>query len=376
MMEIYLVGGAVRDRLLNIPSYDRDWVVVGADADQMSAQGYRPVGKDFPVFLHPRSKEEYALARTERKSGHGYKGFEFQASPDVSLEQDLKRRDLTINAMAEDSDGNIIDPWGGREDLEKRLLRHVSEAFSEDPLRVLRVARFAARFNHLGFRVAPETVALMTQISRSGELEHLTRERVWNELERALAERSPAVFFQLLEECQALPQLFPELKQLLAGPTGEAALQALQCSARLDAPAPARLATLCSFLPPAALKSLIGRLSIPKESRDLCLLTGDQIGTLLNIGQLDPEQRLRLFETLDLQRRPERLSSLLDCARARTGVCQPGAPFAPEQALRHLLEIIATIQPRDLAAAGFKGKALGTELRRRRLAAIENGQQP
>ncbi|MEH6812834.1 MAG: hypothetical protein V7677_09935, partial [Motiliproteus sp.] len=180
-MKTYLVGGAVRDRLLGIPVYDRDWVVVGASVEQMAALGYRPVGREFPVFLHPKTKEEYALARTERKSGHGYKGFEFYASPEVTLEQDLQRRDLTINAIAEDDEGNIYDPFGGQQDLQQQRIRHVSEAFAEDPLRVLRVARFSSKLAHLGFRVAPETCQLMAAIAASGELEHLTRERVWAE---------------------------------------------------------------------------------------------------------------------------------------------------------------------------------------------------
>ncbi|MGL5532391.1 MAG: multifunctional CCA tRNA nucleotidyl transferase/2'3'-cyclic phosphodiesterase/2'nucleotidase/phosphatase, partial [Plesiomonas shigelloides] len=203
-MQTYLVGGAVRDQLLGLNVTERDWVVVGATPEQLLAQGYQQVGRDFPVFLHPRTHEEYALARTERKQGQGYTGFVCHAAPDVTLEQDLLRRDLTINAIAQAEDGSLTDPYGGQQDLRDRWLRHVSPAFSEDPLRVLRVARFAARFAHLGFRVAPETLALMQQISASGELTHLTAERVWKETEKALNSAAPDVYFAVLRACGAL----------------------------------------------------------------------------------------------------------------------------------------------------------------------------
>ena len=208
-MKIYLVGGAVRDKLLNYPSTENDWVVVGGSPQQMLDQGYQPVGQDFPVFIDPKSGEEYALARTERKSGHGYQGFTFHTDPDISLDEDLVRRDLTINAMAEGADGSIIDPYGGQRDLNAKILRHVSEAFTEDPLRVLRVARFAARYHHLGFTVAPETMALMQQLADSGELSHLVAERLWKETERALGERSPDIYIQVLRDCGALAKLLP-----------------------------------------------------------------------------------------------------------------------------------------------------------------------
>ena len=203
-MEVYLVGGAVRDRLLGLPVRERDWVVVGTTPEEMIERGYRQVGRDFPVFLHPETGEEYALARSERKSGHGYHGFEFDSSPDVTLEDDLRRRDLTVNAMAESPDGGIIDPWGGRQDLEERVLRHVSPAFSEDPLRVLRAARFTARFTDLGFTLAGETLGLMAELSQSGELEHLTPERVWQETANALEGPRPGVYFHILYVCGAL----------------------------------------------------------------------------------------------------------------------------------------------------------------------------
>ena len=214
-MKTYLVGGAVRDKLLNYPVIDKDWVVVGASAEKMLELGYTPVGSDFPVFLHPQTKEEYALARTERKSGKGYKGFSFYAAQDVTLEQDLSRRDLTINAMAQDNKGQLTDPFNGQQDLADKVLRHVSSAFSEDPLRVLRVARFNARYAHLGFKVADETLSLMQDISASAELEHLTKERVWQELEKSLGEQSPLVFFKVLSNAHALDKLFPDLLLLI-----------------------------------------------------------------------------------------------------------------------------------------------------------------
>ena len=217
-MKTYLVGGAVRDKLLDYPSDENDWVVVGGSPQKMIDLGYQPVGQDFPVFINPKSGEEYALARTERKSGHGYQGFSFHTAPDISLEDDLVRRDLTINAMAEDENGEIIDPYGGRQDLNDKLLRHVSDAFTEDPLRVLRVARFAARYHHMGFTIAPETMALMQNLVSSGELAHLVAERLWKETERALCERSPDIYIQVLRDCGALAQLFPEVEKLFGVP--------------------------------------------------------------------------------------------------------------------------------------------------------------
>lgn len=226
-LKIFLVGGAVRDKRLNLPVYDRDWVIEGATPEELTAQGFQQVGKDFPVFLHPKSREEYALARTERKSGHGYTGFVTYFAPDVTLEQDLLRRDLTINAMAESADGTLIDPYGGLNDLNNKVLRHVSDAFHEDPLRVLRVARFAARFAHLGFHVAPETMALMAQMTADNELQNLTPERVWRETEKALITQSPQVYFQVLRDCGALAVLFPEIDNLFGVPAPKNGTQKL-----------------------------------------------------------------------------------------------------------------------------------------------------
>jgi len=253
-MHVFLVGGAVRDILLNIPSPDRDWVVVGGTPDKMVAAGFKPVGKDFPVFLHPQTNEEYALARQERKTGKGYKGFTFHTSPDITLEEDLLRRDLTINAIAQSAEGEFLDPFNGQQDIHDKILRHVSPAFAEDPVRVLRVARFAARFHHLGFRIAAETYALMQSIVASGEIDHLVQERVWKEFSRALSEQSPSVFIEVLRDCGALKRLMPELDMLFGIPqpekhhpeidTGLHSLLSLDRCAQLTPSAEARFAAL------------------------------------------------------------------------------------------------------------------------------------
>ena len=299
-MQIYLVGGAVRDNLLNYPIYENDWVVVGATPQQMLSLGFKPVGKDFPVFIHSKTGEEYALARTERKSGRGYKGFEFFTSDKVSLEDDLVRRDLTINAMAQDSEGNLIDPFNGQKDLELKMLRHVSEAFIEDPLRVLRVARFAARYHHLGFTIAPETMALMKSIVEQGEMEFLVAERVWKETSRALQSISPDIYIEVLRECGALKILFPEINALFGVPqradyhpeidTGIHTLMALQQAAKLSDSATVRFSVLVHDVGKAVtpsnvlpshrghesrglplVKKICDRFAIPNEFRELAL---------------------------------------------------------------------------------------------------------
>ncbi|MDN6652498.1 MAG: multifunctional CCA addition/repair protein, partial [Enterobacterales bacterium] len=303
-MKIFLVGGAVRDKRLNLPVYDRDWVIEGATPEELTAQGFQQVGKDFPVFLHPKSREEYALARTERKSGHGYTGFVTYFAPDVTLEQDLLRRDLTINAMAESADGTLIDPYGGLNDLNNKVLRHVSDAFHEDPLRVLRVARFAARFAHLGFHVAPETMALMAQMTADNELQNLTPERVWRETEKALITQSPQVYFQVLRDCGALAVLFPEIDNLFGVPapekwhpeidTGIHTLMALAIAAELTDEIDVRFATLTHDLGkgltppeywphhhghgPAGVKlveALCQRLRVPNAIRELAKIVAE-----------------------------------------------------------------------------------------------------
>jgi tRNA nucleotidyltransferase (CCA-adding enzyme) len=315
-MKTYAVGGSVRDELLGLPVEDRDWVVVGATPEAMTKLGFRAVGADFPVFLHPQTHEEYALARTERKTGPGYKGFAFHASPEVTLEEDLRRRDLTINAMARAGDGTLVDPYGGKADLENGVLRHVSEAFAEDPVRILRVARFAARF---GFAVAPETMALMRGMVEAGEADHLVPERVWQELARGLGEEKPARFVQVLEESGALARVLPEIG-MLAHEGGLALVRA-----RLEAAAafatPVRFAALTIGLAPEAVRHLCERVNAPGECRDLAELAARERAAAEGAGALAPEGLLALLERTDAFRRPERLERLLQvcesdlCAR-------------------------------------------------------------
>ncbi len=351
-MKTYLVGGAVRDRLLELAAPDRDWVVVGATVQQMLDLGYMQVGRDFPVFLHPQSKQEYALARTERKTGPGYTGFAFNADPSVTLEDDLLRRDLTINAIAEDESGNLIDPHGGLADIDKRLLRHVSSAFTEDPLRVLRVARFAARFAHLGFQIADETMALMTRMSASGELNHLVAERVWQEMEKALKEKSPAVFFQTLRQCGALAIILPEVDALFGVPqpekyhpeidTGMHVMMCIEQAARLTDDPVVRFATLVHDLGKAItpkdnwphhyghehlgvplIKRVTERLRVPNQYAAIARLTSEYHTQCHRAAELRAATILKLLEALDAFRRPEQMSQfLLACeadARGRTG---------------------------------------------------------
>jgi tRNA nucleotidyltransferase (CCA-adding enzyme) len=293
-VKAYVVGGAVRDELLGLAVQDRDYVVVGATPEEMAAAGYKPVGRDFPVFLHPQTHEEYALARTERKSGRGYKGFTVYAAPDVTLEQDLARRDLTINAIARAPDGALIDPFHGQQDVKDGVLRHVSDAFAEDPVRILRVARFAARF---GFRVAGETLALMKAMVASGETDHLVPERVWQEFAKGLAEPGPQRMFEVLEACGLRPKLLPELAQLPKFFSG---------------PLPVRFALLCWPLAEADIKALCDRLKVPNEERELALLAC-RCRSLLNASQ--PGEFLDLFKRADAFRRPERFAAFLEAAR-------------------------------------------------------------
>ncbi|RDE19872.1 multifunctional CCA tRNA nucleotidyl transferase/2'3'-cyclic phosphodiesterase/2'nucleotidase/phosphatase [Motiliproteus coralliicola] len=356
-MQTYLVGGAVRDRLLGIEVYDRDWVVVGASAEQMLADGFVPVGKDFPVFLHPQTHEEYALARTERKTGHGYGGFQFHAAPDVTLEQDLLRRDLTINAMAEDQQGRLIDPYGGQQDLAQRCLRHVSAAFAEDPLRVLRTARFQARFHRLGFHIATETLKLMAQLSTQEELQALSSERVWKETERALGEISPQQFFISLQQCGALRQLMPELD------LNQSLSRLLQQAAAKELDDEVRWALLCHQIAEEnALAQLQQRLKTPKRFQQGAQLL-QRFHALLQ-QPLTADRMMALYQGLDLSRRPERLLPF-------TQACELIFEAQPEslercRQLPGFVDGINRIQPRQLVQQGFKGAALGEELQRRR----------
>lgn len=351
--QVFRVGGAVRDRLLGLPVVDIDWVVVGATPEALLSQGYRQVGNDFPVFLHPETQAEYALARTERKQGHGYTGFLCDFTPSVTLEEDLLRRDLTINAMAEQPDGTLIDPYGGQQDLAARVLRHVSPAFIEDPLRVLRVARFAARFKSLGFHIAPETFLLMKQLSRSGELEALTPERVWQEVARALAGPRADVFFNVLQDCGALAVLLPEVSHLFGVPqradyhpevdTGLHTLLSLQQAERLTDDAAIRYAVLVhdvgkGLTPTDVLPRHTGhearglpliraigqRLRVPKAWQELALLVGEWHLDCHRAHELRPDTLLRKLTVLDAWRRPERFMDFLTAceadARGRTGL--------------------------------------------------------
>jgi tRNA nucleotidyltransferase (CCA-adding enzyme) len=302
-MQAYVVGGAVRDELLGLPVQDHDWVVVGATPDDMIAQGFRPVGKDFPVFLHPRTQEEYALARTERKTAPGYHGFVFHTSPDVKLEDDLVRRDLTINAMARAADGTIVDPYGGRQDLQDRVFRHVSAAFAEDPVRILRLARFAARFPE--FRVAESTNALMRAMVEAGEVDALVAERVWQELSRGLMEQKPSRMFDVLRDCGALARILPELE------TGVHLMPVIDYTAERGVDLPVRFAALMHDLDPRLITELSKRLRVPIDCRDLAIMTAREKGNVSGALDLDADAIVTLFERCDGFRKPERFAQML-----------------------------------------------------------------
>ncbi len=359
-MQIYRVGGAVRDKLLGLPIQDQDWVVVGATPEQMADLGFKPVGRDFPVFLHPLSKEEYALARTERKSGHGYAGFTFHTASTVTLAEDLLRRDLTINAMAEDESGQIVDPYGGREDLKNRLLRHVSPAFQEDPLRILRVARFAARLAPLGFQIADQTLELMSVMVTNGEAAHLVAERVWQETVKALMEPSPATYFQTLIRCQALPVVLPELSSLLHGQTFER----LQLAAQANASALVRFG--CLFVQDndqASIRKLSARLRLPTEYADMAILvseSGERIAAALQ--SLNGQTLMSVFEAVDALRRPERFASVLDVLSCGFAVVR-----REKQQVLAMLQGCLAIKANSLISQGITGKALGECLRQERI---------
>lgn len=401
-MQIYKVGGAVRDRLLGRPVTDIDWLVVGATAEEMLAQGYRPVGEDFPVFLHPKTQEEYALARTERKSGRGYGGFTFFASPEVTLEEDLTRRDLTINAMAEDDHGNVLDPYGGQKDLEARLLRHVSPAFAEDPLRVLRVARFAARYAPLGFQVADETLVLMRALSESGELSALTPERSWKEISRALMESRPDVFIQVLHDCGALKALLPEIDALFGVPqpaahhpeidTGAHVLSVLRQCAEHQQPLSVRWACLLhdlgKGLTPAEewprhiahehrgiplIKAVNERCKAPRECQELAVLVGEYHTHSHRALELKASTLLELLQSFDVYRRPQRFEEFIAAcemdARGRLGLEQRAYPQAAY--LRGAAEAARAVTVQPLIEQGYKGAELGEALKRERLKTLQ-----
>lgn len=405
-MQIYLVGGAIRDKLLNRPVKEQDWVVVGATTDDMLAQGFRPVGKDFPVFLHPKSNEEYALARTERKTGKGYKGFSCDASSSVTLEEDLLRRDLTVNAMAQDEQGQLIDPFGGQKDLQAKVLRHVSPAFAEDPVRVLRVARFAARYAHLGFSVAEDTIALMQDIGAAGELDYLVAERVWQELEKALAETNPEVFFETLKTCRALEIIFPEIDALFGVPqtakyhpeidTGIHTLMVLQQASQLSVSTQVRFAALTHDLGKATtpkeewprhlgheersaklVKQLCKRIKAPNHFRDLAVLVARYHLHCHRALELRPNNLLKLFNQTGAFRQPEKFAHfLLACeadARGRKGLEQQAYPQAQylQQALAKALSVTST----TFTEQGLEGKAIGEAMNKARCALLKTFKQ-
>jgi tRNA nucleotidyltransferase (CCA-adding enzyme) len=362
-MKIYSVGGAVRDELLGLPVKDRDYVVVGATPEEMVERGYKPVGKEFPVFLHPRTHEEYALARTERKTARGYHGFEFHAAPDVTLEQDLARRDLTINAIAKDAEGRIIDPYHGADDLKAGMLRHVSPAFVEDPVRILRVARFAARF---GFRIAAETLELMRKMADNGEADALVPERVWQEVSRGLMEAKPSRMFEALRECRALARVMPEVDALWddAG-TAQAAMRALDAAAQAGATLPARLGALTRWLDPLAVEALANRIKLPADCRDLALLATRHANTVLDGAELEAEAVLELFNAVDAWRRPERFGELMTAALA----AEPDAGPARAR-LERALKAAAAVNAGEIARAADDPAAIRGNVNAARLEAI------
>ncbi|EXB28162.1 poly A polymerase head domain protein [Acinetobacter baumannii 1437282] len=378
-MQVYLVGGAVRDHLLGHPYHEKDYVVVGATPEQLLAEGYQPVGKDFPVFLHPKTKEEYALARTERKSGVGYHGFQFFTDTSVKLEDDLVRRDLTINAMAMDENGTVYDPYGGQQDLQHKILRHVSDAFTEDPLRVLRVARFAARYASYGFKVAEETLQLMRKIAQSGELSALTPERVWKETSRALMEDHADVYFQILKDCDALEVLFPEINALFGVPQrpeyhpeidcGIHTLMALKQACLANYALEVRFAVLVHDLgkaltpvdelprhimheergiPPVT--QICDRLKVPTALKNLALIVCKEHLKCHQVKNLKPGTLWRLLQRLDVLRRPEKVEAFVqacECdAKGRLGLEQ--RPYPQAQYMLDAMQIVRNIRAQDL----------------------------
>ena len=397
-MDVYLVGGAVRDELLGLPVTERDWCVVGATPGELKALGYRQVGKDFPVFLHPETGEEYALARTERKTGPGYHGFEFRSSPDVTIEDDLKRRDLTVNAMARDRHGTLVDPFGGHRDLENRILRHVSDSFAEDPVRILRGAKFAARFAPLGFTLAPETMALMSAMVENGEADELVPHRAWKECEAALASACPPVFFEILRQCGALAKVFPEIDALFGVPQPEQwhpeidcgvhAMMVLEQAAALSQDVDVRFAALVHDLGKATtpkaklpshpgherrsvrlIKGMASRMPIPTGSRELALVVAEFHGHCHRAFELKPATVLKVLERTDAFRRPDRFEKfLLACeadSRGRTGF--ESRSYPQRAYFRMARQAAAAVSGRDLVREGMDGAQIGDALRRKRL---------
>lgn len=402
-MQVYLVGGAVRDALLGLPVKERDWVVVGGTREELLRRGFREVGRDFPVFLHPETHDEYALARLERKVAPGYRGFSVEFGPEVSLEDDLARRDLTINAIARDADGNLVDPHGGLRDLERKVLRHVSPAFAEDPVRILRVARFAARFEPLGFTVAPETLALMSDMVRRREVDALVPERVWQESEKALRERRAGAFFRVLRDCGALRAVYPEVDALFGVPqppqwhpeidTGVHTLMVLDQAARLTEDPRARFAALTHDLGKGAtpraewpnhrgheergvelIEALSSRLRIPGDYRELAVIVARHHGVVHRAAELRPQTVLELLERTDAFRRPQRFAlALIACeadSRGRTGLEEGPYPQRDRLLAAHAAAAAVKLPPEWLA--GRSGVEIAQRLRELRIAAIRD----
>ncbi|MDP2805333.1 MAG: multifunctional CCA addition/repair protein [Gallionellaceae bacterium] len=402
-LKIYCVGGAVRDRLLGLPIKDRDWVVVGSTPEQMTALGFKAVGSDFPVFLHPKTHEEYALARTERKVAQGYKGFTVYASPDVTLEQDLSRRDFTVNAIAQDTDGNLTDPYHGQTDLKAGVLRHVSDAFAEDPVRILRAARFVARFN---FSIAPETLALMRAMVDNGEVDALVAERVWQELARGLMEINPSRFFTTLRDCGALKKIMPEVDALFGVPQPEKHHPEIDCgihtmmvlddAARHNYSLEVRFAALTHDLgkgtTPAdilprhigheersvnLLKKLCERLRVPAESRDLAMLVAKHHGNIHRAQELRADTIIKLFDSCDLWRKPERFALILQAcaadARGRTG--HENDVYSQSDYLHDCARVAQAVNAGDIARVCADKTKIAEQVRAARIAALANFQK-
>ncbi len=400
LMKVYLVGGAVRDRLLGIPAQERDWVVVGATPEELLKRKYRQVGRDFPVFLHPETKEEYALARTERKSAPGYYGFICDFSESVTLEEDLARRDLTINAMAMDEQGNLIDPYQGQRDLEEKLLRHVSSAFAEDPVRVLRVARFASRFHHLGFRIANETRLLMYSMVKQGELAHLIPERVWQEWQKSLEEKNPEEFILSLRSCDALRVILPEINSLFGVPnphqyhqeidTGIHSLMTLRASSELSEEPLVRFAALVHDLGKAStpiqawpkhygheeegtklIRALCARLRIPNDYRDLAVTVARAHLNIHRVCELRPNTIVKLLEQVDAFRRPQLFHKILIACQADAESCGKTVVYRQTQLWNEILSECVKVTPQTFIVQGYEGKAIKEAMHQSRVACVE-----
>ena len=363
-MQIFLVGGAIRDQLLDFPSKEKDWVVVGGTPQDMIDQGFKPVGKDFPVFLHPETGEEYALARTEKKIAHGYKGFTFYTEPNVTLVEDLQRRDLTINAIAQDDKGHLIDPYDGQQDLQKKRLKHVSHAFTEDPVRILRVARFAARYHHLGFSIEATTLELMQSMVKEGETQHLVAERVWQETIKALGERNPHIFFSTLAQCDALKDVYPSLNQDQL----QLHLEHLCQMSEKTESKPLRFAALCYSLKYEKIEHLCKQLNIPNQFREMALLISKTATQILKTKALDAYTICNLLQQLDVSRKPERFIQVIN---AIAWLSQPTASDNMIDFWQTAANHYQQVSPQTLIQQGYTKAALGEAITQQRVQKID-----